>query len=173
MGPRGRRWTHCKRGHLLDEANTLPDYRGWRRCRTCKYALEKVYRVRRRERGHRRQHVGPWKSHCKRGHPLEGDNLYLYPDGERACRTCRRTNMRAYKAKQRQQQPRPPKTPRTHCKLGHPLEGDNLLLTSRGERRCRACHYAWNRAYKARRRQDQAARGGRITKADRLSNGAD
>ncbi len=147
----GHRRTHCKQGHLLDEANSVPDYRGWRTCRTCKYARERMYDAGRKERGHRRQHVGAWKSHCKRGHQLEGDNLYLYRDGARACRACRKAYMRAHK--KREQQARPPKTPRTHCKLGHPLEGGNLLLTSGGERRSRACHYAWNRAYKARRRE--------------------
>lgn len=29
------------------------------------------------------------KTHCKRGHPLSGENLYLYEDGTRACRMCR------------------------------------------------------------------------------------
>ena len=31
-----------------------------------------------------------WKSHCLRGHPFTGDNIYLYPNGNRACRACRR-----------------------------------------------------------------------------------
>ena len=30
------------------------------------------------------------KTHCKRGHPLEGVNLRLLPGGGRACRTCLR-----------------------------------------------------------------------------------
>ena len=29
-------------------------------------------------------------SHCKRGHLLSGENLYLSPDGRRGCLTCRR-----------------------------------------------------------------------------------
>jgi len=29
------------------------------------------------------------KTHCKKGHPLSGDNLYTYPSGSRACRICR------------------------------------------------------------------------------------
>jgi len=28
------------------------------------------------------------KTHCNRGHPLSGDNLYRYPSGGRQCRTC-------------------------------------------------------------------------------------
>lgn len=29
-----------------------------------------------------------YKTHCKRGHPLEGDNLYISPQGRRVCRQC-------------------------------------------------------------------------------------
>jgi hypothetical protein len=38
------------------------------------------------------------RTHCKRGHPLSGDNLYLFTDSRgytrRYCRTCRRDNER-------------------------------------------------------------------------------
>jgi hypothetical protein len=30
------------------------------------------------------------KTHCKRGHFLSGNNLYVKPAGERVCKTCRR-----------------------------------------------------------------------------------
>jgi Recombination endonuclease VII len=30
----------------------------------------------------------PKKTHCKRGHPLSGDNLYVSPQGIRYCRLC-------------------------------------------------------------------------------------
>jgi hypothetical protein len=30
------------------------------------------------------------KTHCLRGHPLSGDNLYVSPAGDRNCRTCQR-----------------------------------------------------------------------------------
>lgn len=33
---------------------------------------------------------------CAQGHELSGDNLYLRPDGKRACRTCRQRNMRDF-----------------------------------------------------------------------------
>lgn len=29
------------------------------------------------------------KTHCKRGHLLAGDNLYMHPNGKRLCRACR------------------------------------------------------------------------------------
>ena len=33
---------------------------------------------------------------CGHGHELSGDNLYLRPDGKRACRACRQQNMRDF-----------------------------------------------------------------------------
>ena len=36
------------------------------------------------------------KEHCKRGHPLKNDNLYITPDGRRQCKDCiRRRNEKA------------------------------------------------------------------------------
>lgn len=35
-------------------------------------------------------HANARKTHCKRGHPYEGENLYLYDNGlRRHCRRCR------------------------------------------------------------------------------------
>lgn len=39
------------------------------------------------------------KTHCKHGHPLSGDNLYLRPDGDRGCRECRRIADQRFKKK--------------------------------------------------------------------------
>lgn len=36
------------------------------------------------------------KTHCRNGHPYSGENLYTYPNGERACRTCQRASSRAH-----------------------------------------------------------------------------
>lgn len=34
---------------------------------------------------------GQWKTHCKRGHPLSGDNLYINATSQlRSCKTCAR-----------------------------------------------------------------------------------
>lgn len=51
-------------------------------------------------------------------------------------------------------------TRRSHCKRGHPLEGDNLFM-SRGKRRCRACHALHFRRsyYKAKAEGKKWARG--------------
>jgi hypothetical protein len=38
------------------------------------------------------------KTHCPRGHPYAGDNLYVSPDGKRSCRIC------MYASKQRHRQ---------------------------------------------------------------------
>lgn len=37
------------------------------------------------------------KTHCPRGHPLEGENVYRYPDGRRDCRTCQRERNARYR----------------------------------------------------------------------------
>jgi hypothetical protein len=41
------------------------------------------------------------KTHCKRGHPLSGDNLKVCQDGARQCRTCLRMHARNAKARRR------------------------------------------------------------------------
>ena len=37
------------------------------------------------------------KSHCHRGHPLSGDNLYVSPKGERKCQACMKILNRKYR----------------------------------------------------------------------------
>lgn len=39
------------------------------------------------------------KRECKRGHPLSGENLYVFPDGRRRCNVCQRELRQAYKRK--------------------------------------------------------------------------
>ena len=41
------------------------------------------------------------KTHCKRGHPLDGENLYLRSDGGRQCKACTRMHNAAFRARQR------------------------------------------------------------------------
>jgi hypothetical protein len=36
------------------------------------------------------------QARCKHGHPLQGDNLYVSPDGQRNCRECNRESARTY-----------------------------------------------------------------------------
>lgn len=42
------------------------------------------------------------KTHCKNGHPLSGENLYIDPRGKRHCRTCDRANRRRRYHEQRE-----------------------------------------------------------------------
>lgn len=46
---------------------------------------------------------------------------------------------------------------KTHCPQGHPYSGSNLIITSNGQRKCRVCVYAANRASAARRRATRPA----------------
>lgn len=39
---------------------------------------------------------------CKAGHPLSGENLYMRPDGYRACRTCQRSRNRKHEEKKKE-----------------------------------------------------------------------
>lgn len=41
------------------------------------------------------------QTHCKSGHPLAGDNLYVRMDGHRVCKICRRASIRKHKAAKR------------------------------------------------------------------------
>lgn len=40
-------------------------------------------------------------THCKRGHPLEGDNVYVDRRGSNICRICQRAHYRAWQARHR------------------------------------------------------------------------
>lgn len=41
------------------------------------------------------------KTHCHRGHPLSGSNLYINPRGQRTCRTCLAISWKKYAEKRR------------------------------------------------------------------------
>jgi hypothetical protein len=54
------------------------------------------------------------KTHCKHGHPFEGDNLYVAPDGHRVCKTCRRAvDQRRSKTRRRPKRKAPEPAGRT------------------------------------------------------------
>ena len=40
------------------------------------------------------------KTHCARGHLLDGDNLYVNPRGQRQCRSCRRESLRRFRKRE-------------------------------------------------------------------------
>lgn len=39
------------------------------------------------------------KTHCLKGHPLSGDNLFIRSDGRRRCRTCERASQQRLRSK--------------------------------------------------------------------------
>jgi hypothetical protein len=41
------------------------------------------------------------RTHCKRGHPLSGENLFLTSQGSRGCKECRKIHKRTYQEKAR------------------------------------------------------------------------
>lgn len=46
----------------------------------------------------RRIHKNTKKTHCDRGHPFSGDNLYLRPDnGKRQCKRCQRQQVETHR----------------------------------------------------------------------------
>jgi len=79
-------------------------------------------------------------THCKIGHPLSGDNLYVGKNRKRKCRTCEAKRHADYLVRKLGRPRQIPPGMRTHCPHGHPFSGDNLYVppgTSR--RQCRAC----------------------------------
>lgn len=79
---------------------------------------------------------------CLRGHPLSGDSLYLRPNGRHGCRACTNANSRRHREMAAAADGRSMVTwpaHRTHCAHGHPYSGENLIISSKGWRYCRAC----------------------------------
>lgn len=94
--------THCPRGHAYDEGNTKVSAKGTRSCLECQARYRATYMERHGDRERERWRRGREKrsaerkanpptpqTHCVRGHPFEGDNLYRRPDGRRGCKACR------------------------------------------------------------------------------------
>lgn len=49
-----------------------------------------------------------------------------------------------------------PQRAKTHCKHGHPYDGENLYIDPRGHRHCRKCHLAGQRMHKGGWTKEQA-----------------
>lgn len=82
---------HLFQGTYRD--NTLDAIRKGRRVYTRGYGVDwTVQRSRRR--------VRKLRSHCLRGHPFSGENLYLTPNGTAGCKECRRQQVYAFKRRQ-------------------------------------------------------------------------
>lgn len=84
-----RKRTHCKHGHPFDDTNTLwlPD--GTRQCRACTREAGRRWRSQHKTRSSPRpNHHNSLKTHCKRGHALTAENVYIW-NHHRTCKTCR------------------------------------------------------------------------------------
>ncbi len=87
--------THCPQGHEYTERSTYYNLRGSRECRLCRKERSKIYEEKQKKiRALNPKENGAvtyWRSftHCKNGHPFEGDNLYITPTGHRGCKSCR------------------------------------------------------------------------------------
>lgn len=110
------------------------------------------------------------KTHCHRGHLLDGDNLYVCPEGRRHCKHCDRAKQRimagwpedlAYSVPKKQGWPPKglkrvvPKPVRkrlsSHCGKGHELVGANRYVTPAGYAQCRKCKQDARDRFEARR----------------------
>lgn len=89
------KWTHCKNGHEFTAENTLT-VNGRRRCKVChvKYYTEYWAKKRLAATGKPLEVRGDARTHCRRGHELTHENVYLDPAGRKICKTCR-TQVRA------------------------------------------------------------------------------
>jgi hypothetical protein len=75
-------------------------------------------------------------THCKRGHELSGENVYVYPGlQKRRCKTC----YDAWQHNRQENKVKHPKSAWTHCKRGHEYTPENTYVY-RGVRQCKACH---------------------------------
>jgi hypothetical protein len=150
VASRNRAKTHCERGHPLS-GNNVRYYYGKRTCYECHLATTNEARRQRkaaeREEGWERRYWQHEVTHCPKGHPYVGDNLYTAPDGARGCKTCR--NARAVVHREKNLKgvvPRGSRADWTHCKHGHELSGDNLYIApSSGKRSCKTCRRASSR----------------------------
>ena len=74
---------------------------------------------------------------CSNGHP-RSEYTRTRSDGHIFCVRCM------------QEAARQPRKPKTHCRKGHDLAGENLLVDGQGGRRCRICRTASDAAAKRR-----------------------
>lgn len=94
------------------------------------------------------------KTHCKRGHPLSGENVKIAKgNGQRICVACRTLRKRAWRAihapsvgrnleglKLGAEASKIARRARTHCKHGHEFNAANTAYDAKGNRKCRRCH---------------------------------
>lgn len=85
--------THCAAGHEYSIESTRVLTNGMRQCRVCDKIRAQQRRDDKRVRPKFKKDPTKFKTHCIRGHALEGENLYTYdsPWGPQTrCRECQR-----------------------------------------------------------------------------------
>lgn len=86
--------------------------------------------------------MAPLRSHCKRGHPMEGDHVGVRPNGTRYCRTCKAIRQQQRRDVNRVPSHQPPgRHPRDRmtCPKGHPYD---KVREKDGARICSICERA-------------------------------
>ncbi len=160
---------HCQAGHPYTIENTRIVKDGTRQCRLCDKTRAQGRRDAVRVRPKHAKDPAKLKSHCKRGHLLEGDNIKMMdsPWGQyRHCIVC--DQIRAEKYKQRYAMAvagtlpefiKPGPRQKDVCTNGHPMEGDNLYIRPDGTgRSCRACRLDLVKRYQANNREQYLTR---------------
>lgn len=89
--------------------------------------------------------INATKTHCVRGHPLFGPNLYLRRNGQRGCRSCLTAQLIRFCA-------RPHAIPAA-CTRGHAMIGSNVYRHTNGRILCRACRKETNRLLNLRKKR--------------------
>lgn len=135
--------THCKHGHEFTPENTYLDKDRHRSCKRCRIDQGRENRRAKAVLKPKIPHYQTVKTHCPFGHPYNGDNLYIKPDGARACRICMKRRSDEYRERQLGRPLPGHRGNWTHCVRGHELAGNNLyVIPSSGKRQCRTCKKA-------------------------------
>ncbi len=137
---------HCAAGHpyTIESTRVLPN--GFRQCRVCDKIRAQTKRDAERVRPKFAKDPAKFKTHCFRNHLLEGENIRMVssPTGpQRCCLRCEEIRQEFYRERDASgavDAVNPDRFLNTHCKRGHPMEGDNVYLHPDGIRRsCKAC----------------------------------
>lgn len=104
------------------------------------YHLREASPIEQTENSNNQCAINKAKTHCKHGHVLKDENLFVYKDGRRECKTCRLEHQRKYNRYQGML----PTKQRTHCPYGHEYNLENTLYIKRPtrntiERQCKMC----------------------------------
>lgn len=136
----------CQAGHPYTIESTRIVKGGSRQCRICDKIRAQEKRDALRVRPKYAKDPVKLKTHCFRGHPLEGDNVRMVPSPtgpQKCCLACEKIRLDWYRDRDEYGYLDPPtaiQMPTDRCKRGHLMEGDNVYFHSDGTRRsCKAC----------------------------------